>query len=114
MQSRTIYYLARLCHRVHNFEGDTPCLGVRRFRTQNPLTTPGDAINSFISEPDTYTMGMSIISQGEIRMSYLCGAPQPGPRKYRQRNRKLGTTVPWSEWLFLVAIMVFTMVGAVL
>lgn len=83
-----------------------------RLRTQNPLTTPGDAINSFISKPDKYTMGMSLISQGEIRMSYLCGAPQPGPRKYRQRKRKLGTTVPWSEWLFLLAIMIFTLVIA--
>lgn len=84
-----------------------------RLRTQNPLTTPGDTINSFISEPDTCTRGMSLISQGEIRMSYLCGAPQPGPRKYRQRKRKLGTTVPWSEWLFLLITMVLALVVSV-
>lgn len=84
-----------------------------RLRAQNPLTTPGDAINSFISEPDHYTVGMSLVSQGEIRMSSVCGVPQPGPRKYRLRKRKLGTTVPWSEWLFLLAIMISALMVAV-
>lgn len=34
----------------------------RRLKTQNPLTTPGDAIDSFISEPDPCTEGMSLVS----------------------------------------------------
>lgn len=84
-----------------------------RLRTQTPLTTPGDAINSFISEPDPYTVGMGLVSQGEIRMSSVCGVPQSGPRKYRLRKRKLGTTVPWSEWLFLLAIMISALLVAV-
>lgn len=84
-----------------------------RLRPQNPLTTPGDAINSFISEPDPHTAGMSLLSQGEIRMGSFCGAPQPGPRKYRQRKRNLGITVPSSEWFLLLVIMASALVGAV-
>lgn len=82
-------------------------------RRQNPLVTPGDAINSFISEPDHHTVGMSLLSQGEVRMSLLCGAPQPGPRKYRQRGRKLFVSVPSSEWGLLLAIMIAALAGAV-
>lgn len=37
MQSRTIYYLARLCHRVHSFEGGTLRLGV--LPPKNPEST---------------------------------------------------------------------------
>lgn len=82
-------------------------------RRQNLLVTPGDAINSFISEPDHHTVGMSLLSQGEVRMSLLCGTPQPGPRKYRQRGRKLFVSVPSSEWGLLLVIMMAALAGAV-
>lgn len=76
-----------------------------RLGSQKLLTTPGDAIDSFISEPDPYTAEMCLLSQGEIRMRLLCGNPQPGPRQYRQRARKLGAAVPFSEWFFLLLTM---------
>lgn len=77
-----------------------------RLRKENLFVTPGDAIESFVSKPDRYTAGMCIVSQGELRMAPFCGAPQPGPRKYRQRNRTLGVNVTGmtlAAFIFMVA-----------
>lgn len=78
-----------------------------RLRPQDPLVTPGDAMDSFISTPDPYTAGMSLLSPDEIRMSLLCRAPQPGPRRYRQREREMAVSVPSLKWGFIVGFVVF-------
>lgn len=77
-----------------------------RLRSQRPLVTPGDAIESFVSTPDSYTIGMCLVSQGETRMTTFCGVPQPGPRKYQQRKRILGVNITSTTWLALLFMMI--------
>lgn len=83
-----------------------------RLRSQQPLTTPGDAINSFIIEPDPHTAGLCLVSQGEVRMRLFCGSPQPGPRQYRLRERRLRAVVPSSQWYLLLLTMTGAVAGA--
>lgn len=67
---------------------------VIKFRHENPLVTPGEAVDSFISAPDASTAGMC-----------WAGAPGEGKRlgagarEWRGETRKLGCAVPKGLWI---------------
>ena len=92
------------------------CTGLLlRFRHENPLITPGDAIESFISKPDPTTKDMCWMSHRPGRypqsrmLSFLrvpwrfsSGPWLSGARRWNplQWRRRMGSAIPWEIWIF--------------
>ncbi|SPO04312.1 uncharacterized protein DNG_06995 [Cephalotrichum gorgonifer] len=83
----------------------TQCLFVLRSLSADLLVTPGDAIASFISDPDPTTEGMSTLSFQD-RTSPLsrlwkkrAGLALSGPREWSRRPKYAGATIPAATWL---------------
>ena len=90
-------------------------------RHDNPLITPGDAIESFIAMPDPHTEDMCWTSQRPERVggkswwriwtwiwTSMTGRRRrrhwaKGPRQWKTRPRRLGSIVPWYIWLLSYA-----------
>ncbi|RFN51744.1 hypothetical protein FIE12Z_3947 [Fusarium flagelliforme] len=71
---------------------------VIKYRHDNPLVTPGEAVDSFISAPDASTAGMcwagapgDKVGKGKKR--------DAGAREWRGETRKLGCAVPKALWI---------------
>ncbi|CAJ2502401.1 Uu.00g097950.m01.CDS01 [Anthostomella pinea] len=80
-------------------------------RNQAPLVTLGDAIASFIEQPDRVTAGLSTVDQTDIRRAMRSKRAflVPGPRQWRALPKRRASVVPISVWttsylLFLVGI----------
>ncbi|KAI0180980.1 hypothetical protein GGR52DRAFT_577653 [Hypoxylon sp. FL1284] len=88
---------------------------------QTPLVTPGDAMSSFIEEPDPTTTGLCTFGQDDIRrvlkaQQYLqAGRPIPftisGTRHWHPLRKRRGAVVPTSVWwtsylLFAIGIAI--------
>lgn len=73
------------------------------FWRQEPLVTPGDAIASFIKEPDRNTENMCWASKRPLSSKTLLDERRiwvRGPRQWKSERRRLGTAVPWGIWAF--------------
>lgn len=80
-------------------------------RNATPLVTVGDAVASFIQNPDRTTTGMCTISQRDIRKHFRVShrAILAGPRRWTGKKRRRYWVVPVSVWcssylLFIGAI----------
>lgn len=76
-------------------------------RHDNPLITPGDAIESFIAVPDPHTEDMCWASRRPERVGKWWTSRRrrwaQGPRQWKTRPRRLGSVVPWYIWAFTYA-----------
>lgn len=91
-------------------------------RDSAPLVTLGDAIASFIEQPDPTTFGMCTIGQRDIRMHFKVShrALLAGPRRWLAKQYRRYKIVPLSVWwssYFLfggaIAIVTYFLNGAV-
>lgn len=79
-------------------------------RQDNPMATLGDAIESFISEPDPSTSNMCWASRrpGPHRKRWHFQLRPPpwirGPRRWKTRKRRLEAVVPEYIWVFTFGI----------
>ncbi|KAI0186434.1 hypothetical protein EV127DRAFT_371216 [Xylaria flabelliformis] len=67
---------------------------------QEPLVTPGDAIASFITQPDVITAGYCTMSQGQIRGAFrsYSSPPQSGARPWLGARTAWASAIPKSKW----------------
>ncbi|ORY59505.1 uncharacterized protein BCR38DRAFT_412520 [Pseudomassariella vexata] len=84
-------------------------------RNQAPLVTLGDAIASFIRQPDPNTAGMCILSQEETRRAYRSRRAYvlAAPRQWHTVQKRRWSVVPKTVWwttytLFLLGISIVT------
>ena len=78
------------------------CLGVViKFRHENPLVTPGEAIDSFINAPDALTVGLCWVgaSGDEEPWDERLRQRGTGMKEWRSKARKLGCAVPRGLWI---------------
>ncbi|XXH04287.1 hypothetical protein Hte_010701 [Hypoxylon texense] len=70
-------------------------------RNQAPLATLGDAMESFIEQPDRITAGMCTVGQAEIRraMRVRKAFLVPGPRRWQPLRQRRAAVIPMSVWL---------------
>lgn len=81
-------------------------------RHDNPLLTPGDAIESFISKPDPITEHMCWASRRpdpqkkwwQLRHEDPRQPWNRGPRQWKTIQWRLGAAVPWYIWAFTFGI----------
>ncbi|KAK5659147.1 hypothetical protein OQA88_1237 [Cercophora sp. LCS_1] len=77
-------------------------MGVVSRKGQDRLTTPGDAIESFIVEPDTFTVGMCTLSRNDPLFTSNLDRELPQsttPRQWVTPSRWAGRAIPTSIWL---------------
>ncbi|KAH8664538.1 hypothetical protein BX600DRAFT_437080 [Xylariales sp. PMI_506] len=83
-------------------------------KDQTPLVTLGDAIESFITVPDIYTVDMCLASQDELRMRTVVGIPKPGPRQWRNRVRRQRHAIPLSVWFLTYFVLFLAVISMVI
>jgi len=86
-------------------------ISIMLLRHEDPLITPGDAIESFISSPDPHTDKMCWATRRPERRErwwkfWRRRSWGRGPRRWKARKRRLGTAVPWYIWAFTYMITV--------
>ncbi|KAH7116600.1 hypothetical protein B0J13DRAFT_630231 [Dactylonectria estremocensis] len=84
------------------------CLAsIIRFRRYNPLITPGDAVESFITRPDPTTKNICWVTRRpkpfkkpSHRLAWFGSRSwAQGPRQWKTKPRRLGSVVPWEIWI---------------
>lgn len=83
-------------------------ISIIMLRHDNPLITPGDAIESFITKPDPHTEDMCWASRRPERIGgkwwVLRGRGWArGARQWEIKPRRLGSVVPWYIWVITYA-----------
>ncbi|ETS83061.1 hypothetical protein PFICI_04937 [Pestalotiopsis fici W106-1] len=68
------------------------------------LVTLGDAVTAFIREPDPHTVGQCTLSRTGVRRSQRTLAP--GPRRWHQRPRRMGSAVSKRTWICTYVIYI--------
>jgi hypothetical protein len=75
-----------------------------------PLITIGDAIASFLQEPDTYTEHKTFLSAAEVRSRKWCTVSSRVetlvPRQWKQPTTTLGSAVNPRRWIFNLGILI--------
>ncbi|KAI8951405.1 hypothetical protein F4801DRAFT_589786 [Xylaria longipes] len=68
---------------------------------QEPLVTPGDAIASFITQPDAITAGYCTMSHGRIPEAFrsYSSPPQSGARPWFGARTVWASAIPKSQWV---------------
>lgn len=74
-----------------------------------PLLTLGDAVESFLRNPDPNTRGMCWLDRST---SSCTNTRLPGPRWWGSRSSKTGSSVPWYHWLLAYVIFLTIMISA--
>jgi len=74
-----------------------------------PLLTLGDAVESFLRNPDPSTRGMCWLDRSA---SSCTNTRLPGPRWWGNRSSKTGSSVPWYHWLLAYVIFLTIMISA--
>lgn len=80
------------------------CIFVVSKLSDQPLVTPGDAIESFIVLPDPNTVGQATMSAQDRSEGNSISELAPGPRQWKMQGRYLASGVPkraWSQTYFL-------------
>lgn len=79
-------------------------------RGQTPLVTLGDAIASFIENPDTVTFGLCTLDQAGFLKALLPsrGYIVPGPRKWQPRGKRRGSAVPVFVWIISYTLFIIS------
>ncbi|KAI1733597.1 hypothetical protein F4680DRAFT_463028 [Xylaria scruposa] len=65
---------------------------------QEPLVTPGDAVASFITQPDVITAGYCTMSHDQIREAFR-SSPQPGARPWCGARKVWASVIPKYQWV---------------
>jgi hypothetical protein len=70
-------------------------------QNQQPLVTLGDAIESFIRQPDPNTLGMCTVGQTEARQGMKTARKilLGGPKNWQATQQRRWTVVPKTVWL---------------
>lgn len=93
------------------------CIVVLARLSDKPLVTPGDAIESFILQPDPTTIDKATLSAGDFTDGHLV-ALAPGPRQWKRywRSFRLASGVPKMAWArtYLLCIVVLSIVAGLL
>jgi len=71
---------------------------VIKFRYENPLVTPGEAIDSFVNVPDASTAGMCWAGAPDDKVA-RGKSREARAKEWRGETRKLGCTVPRGLWI---------------
>ncbi|KAJ9137541.1 hypothetical protein NKR23_g9138 [Pleurostoma richardsiae] len=80
------------------------CYAVMILMTRRtPLVTPGDAIASFISVPDSSTVGMSFMDRWEVDMWSRNDYERLAIRQWKTKNYRQGNTASFTSWAIFVA-----------
>ncbi|KAH0842981.1 hypothetical protein FOPE_07835 [Fonsecaea pedrosoi] len=74
-----------------------------------PLVTVGDALQSFLCNPDSTTEGMCLASHSSIVASSKLGYKSM-PMRYDPQQHRFFEAATWKQWAFLLGL--FTFVGA--
>ena len=87
---------------------------VRRLRLHHPLLTPGDAIESFIANPDPATNDMCWISRHPKLVLGPMGSRRwlSGCRPWKRSPRRTGSSVPMPIWI-VSYLLFYSIIGFV-
>ena len=66
--------------------------------SDSPLSILGDALASFLREPDIYTHGMSIVSYKDIQADCNAAWKRPVPRRWRPLRRRWASAASRQRW----------------
>lgn len=81
-----------------------------------PLVTLGDAIQSFVKQPDRTTAGMCLITAHEAERTFSRKAapmaPRP-PQKFQLRKQRLAKVITKRQWLLLSSMLTIVVLGLV-
>jgi hypothetical protein len=75
-------------------------LGILLFVGENPLTTMGDAMASFVSVRDETTAGLCLMSRDRIALWNMAPVPQPYTVGTGLRSRKWSNVISRNRWWF--------------
>ncbi|KAJ9604505.1 hypothetical protein H2200_011341 [Cladophialophora chaetospira] len=75
-----------------------------------PLITVGDALQSFICNPDSTTEGMCLASHQSIVAASKLGGYKSMPMRYDPKQHRFYEAATWRQWTFL--LVVFSFAGA--
>ena len=77
---------------------------------ESPLITAGDALQSFIRNPDHTTEGMCLASHQSIVASSKLGYKSM-PMRYDSKQHRFYEAATWRQWVFLLFVFSFAGIG---
>ncbi|KAK8073075.1 hypothetical protein PG996_006423 [Apiospora saccharicola] len=100
------------------------CITILWYQQDASLITPGDAIESFISKPDTYTRGLASLNvtdsqnlQCLTRKETVCPIAHDGsfikPRRWQETPQRLRSVITKRVWIQVYYIASVVLVGVV-
>lgn len=83
-------------------------------RNQAPLVTLGDAIASFIEQPDPVTVGFCVLEQNDMEIAFWSNELLlAGPRRWQSRQKLRRDAVPRSVWVSSYSLFIVTITFSV-
>ena len=73
-----------------------------------PLTNVGDAICSFLQDPDKTTRGLGIVSKQQISKNDSIWR-RPGAHEYQYKRTRWFHAVSWRRWVFCIGLYVVSL-----
>lgn len=92
------------------------CIVVVAKLSDQPLVTPGDAIESFIVTPDPITLGKATLTAQDCSKKHDASEFAPGPRQWKKTWRYWASGVPGWAWArtYLLCLIVLGCVGGLM